>query len=333
MKLLITGAAGYLGSMITERAVGKGHDVVAVDYGMFTYDGLQGLPITLLKKRVQDLTPEDIKGVEAVLHLAAVSNDPMSEFSPSFCREQNIGGTQHLLDLCADGEYFIFASSASVYGLQQHSLLNEDSAIAPVSAYSQSKAECEKMVQAETDNALILRQATVMGLNPRRMRYDLAVNTMTYTAITEGRIKLYGGGEAWRPFVHVSDVADAWMVALEEKPTGVYNLSHKNYRISELGNYIRHCLYRLSQGELVVDVQVDYDKQEVRSYALDTSKFERTFGWKPNRGVLQSVEEIALDLNSRELNWETLKCKNIDWMKLMACAQEVAKTTGPIDLG
>lgn len=333
MKLLITGAAGYLGSMIAERAVGKGHDVIAVDYGMFTYSGLDGLPIKLLKKRVQDLTSEDIQGVDAILHLAAVSNDPMSEFSPKFCREQNVGGTRHLLELCGDGEYLVFASSASVYGLQQHNLLTEESPIAPVSAYSQSKAECEQIIHEEHDNALILRQATVMGLNPRRMRYDLAVNTMVYTALTEGRITLYGGGEAWRPFVHVSDVADAWMVAVEQRPTGVYNLSHKNYRISELGNYIRHCLSRMSNGEIQVDVTVDYNRQEVRSYALDTSKFERTFGWKPNRGVLQSVEEIALDLNGRELNWEILKCKNIDWMKLMAEAQEIVKHTGTIDLG
>ena len=303
MRILVTGGAGYIGSVLTKRLLMEGHDVIVYDKMLFddkmAQEWRQGC-----REVVADLMDE--KALESCLpfdcccHLAAVSNDPSAELDKGTTDAINVGGTNCIAELCAVNNIpLIAASTASVYGFIEWECSTEDSEkLNPQSHYGKSKVQMEDSLRRlanENPNwqMLMFRQATVYGWSPR-MRYDLVVNTMVKDAFTSGRIQVHGGGECWRPQVSINDVAEAYVTAVnlvrdgKPFPAQVLNLVHKNYRIGELASWIAWCL----QEKANIAIEVHHDQaKDTRSYAISDEKANAA-GFECPTGIQQEVLEM-----------------------------------------
>lgn len=304
--ILVTGGAGYIGSVLIPALLERGYAVTAFDCLYFGREPLAQAAdhpdFRLVEGDVRDLDASLLDGVDAVIHMAALSNDPACELRPKWTFEVNHGATVRLARLCKEQrvQRFIYSSSCSVYGSGSDAWLTEESPLAPVSLYAQTKVEAEKALLAEADaefHPVCLRKATVFGLSPR-MRFDLAINLMTLYGVTQGRIFILGGGQQWRPFVHLRDAVQAYQLCLEapaEKIAGrVYNVVAVNYRVADLAQEVQRCL-----GDVQLDrVPEDDDK---RSYKVSGERFERELGFKPQVLVEEGVEEVARAIRSGDL--------------------------------
>jgi nucleoside-diphosphate-sugar epimerase len=223
MRVLVTGNLGYVGTVMTPLLRREGHEVWGLDTGFFapclmgelgeTGVGLQ------LAKDIREVEPADLSGVDAVVHLAGLSNDPVGELDARLTREINLEGTVRLAEAAkrAGATRFLFASSCSIYGQGGGEPLTEDAAFQPLTAYARSKVEAEAALHrlaSPTFSPVCLRNATAYGFSPR-LRFDLVVNNLTGWAMTTGEVRLLSDGRAWRPLVHVEDMARAFAAALQ----------------------------------------------------------------------------------------------------------------------
>lgn len=217
MRVLITGSEGYVGTVVSARLARDGHEVVAVDTGFFLAPSAAPQPHTRLRD-IRDLGRADLTGVSAVIHLAGVSNDPMSLLHPDATMEINHRATVRLARLAkaAGVRRFVFASTCSVYGQAGADVADEDSPTGPLTPYAQSKLLAERDLLTLSDASftpVVFRCATVYGLSPA-FRSDLVVNNLAVLALATGTVRLNSAGTAWRPLVHVDDLAEAYATAL-----------------------------------------------------------------------------------------------------------------------
>jgi dTDP-4-amino-4,6-dideoxygalactose transaminase/nucleoside-diphosphate-sugar epimerase len=296
-RVLITGAGGYLGSVLTRLLLEEGHEVIALDRFYFGEEPLASLAghrrLRIVKGDVRTLDVALLEQVGAVVNLAALSNDPSCELDPAWTLEVNRDAAIRLAQLCKERgvERFLFSSSCSVYGTGSE-LLTEDSELRPVSLYARCKVEVEEALSSLADSSfhpVVLRKGTLFGLSPR-MRFDLAVNLMTMHAVTKGCIYVTGGGQQWRPFLHVRDAANAYLLCLEapgEKVSGrIFNVSADNEKIASLAERVARTL-----GNITVHcVPEDQDK---RNYHVSGARFAGEFGFRPAYTIEDGVREIA----------------------------------------
>lgn len=250
MKVLITGHRGYIGAHAIDVFQARGHHVMGVDIGL--YDGVEfGEPKVAdedLTMDVFDITPEMLKGVDAVVHLAAISNDPMGDLDPRITHHINTGGTMHVARAAKEAGVprFLFASSCSIYGAAGDKVLDESAEFTPVSAYAESKVNAEAQLKELEDDSFAvtyLRNATAYGQSPR-LRTDLAVNNLLAFAVSINEVKLMSDGSSWRPLVHCRDIARAFCALAEapfEKVAGLaVNVggNDDNYRIREVAEIV-----------------------------------------------------------------------------------------------
>lgn len=299
-KILVSGGCGYLGSVLVHELVEQGREVVVVDNGIFGFESLESIKnrIEIRKKNIKDIDGSDLDNIESVIHLAGFSNDPQAEFSP---KGNDLVNRQYTIDLankCADAKVkkFIFASSASVYGFDdKNGELKEDHPLNPKSHYAKSKVAAEEALrQFKCDMIIvILRKGTLMGCSPRQ-RYDLVVNTMMKSIYEDTEINVFGGGEVWRPLLNVIDAATAYIYCLDRaNNSDVYNVVHKNYRISELAHYVVHCIETIKpeyRNQIRVNFDYDEDKKDNRSYMISGDKIFKDLGFKTSIGILQTIE-------------------------------------------
>jgi len=242
-RILITGAGGYIGTTLVEMALAKGYDVIALDRFFFGEDLLEEFAanpqFSTIKKDIRDIRADDLTGVDVVVDLAALSNDPSGELDPDLTTSINHRGRVHVADISREAgiSRYILASSCSVYGFGETSELTEESPTNPLTEYARSTFDAERAVIAMGDKTFCvsaLRNATVYGLS-KRMRFDLVVNTMTRNAIDSGEITVAGGGHQWRPLVHVRDVARAILniaaQPAEKVNQQVFNIGSENQQI------------------------------------------------------------------------------------------------------
>src|SRR5687767_1290414 len=243
-RVLVTGGAGYIGCVLVSRLLQRGYRVRVLDRLWWGEEPLRALRgrVELTAGDIRDIPDSALDGIDGVIHLAGLSNDPTAEYDPKANWQMNALATESLGQACVSREIerLVFASSCSLYDGLPPGMHDETAPIEPRGAYAESKRYAEESLlalAADGLNAVILRNGTVYGHSPR-MRYDLVVNTFVKDALLNGRLALHGGGWMWRPLVDVRDVADALIAALEapsELVRGeIYNVLHSNYQIREL---------------------------------------------------------------------------------------------------
>jgi nucleoside-diphosphate-sugar epimerase len=291
--VLVTGNRGYIGAIMVPMLLEKGFDAIGLDSDLFeecnfgdesVYGANQDIPY--LRKDLRDVELSDLKRVDAVVHLAALSNDPLGDFSPTITDEINHEGSVKLARLSrkAGVQRFVFSSSCSVYGASTDDIVNEGSELNPVTVYGISKAHAESAISKLADSGFsptIMRSATAYGLSPM-LRCDVVLNNLVAWAYTTGTVFLKSNGEAWRPIVHIQDISRAFIAALEAPRELMHNeifnvgRTEENFRIREIAELVK---------ETVPDSEIRYSKDaepDKRSYRVDFSKIGRALpGFRP----------------------------------------------------
>ncbi len=314
MKLLLTGHDGYIGAVMSRMLAERGHEVVGVDSGLFEGCDFAGGPETIpsLHKDIRDLERRDLEGFDAVIHLAAISNDPLGNLNPGCTYEINHEASVRLAELSREAgvERYLYSSSCSVYGsASPDDVLDESASFSPVTPYAKSKVMVEADVRELANDGfspVFLRNATVYGVSPR-LRGDLVVNNLVGWALTTGRVHLKSDGTPWRPLVHVEDVCGAFHAALVAPREAIHNEAFnvgrddENYRISQVAEIV-HAAVEGSELSYAEGAGPD-----PRCYRVDFGKIrDRLPGFEPTwtvpRGVAQLVDAFrAVELRQEDL--------------------------------
>lgn len=251
MRILITGHKGYIGAVMTPMLIAEGHDLTGIDTDLFqacTF-GRPPVEIAEIKNDIRDLNREDLKGFDAVIHLAALSNDPLGDLNPALTEQINFAASLRLATLAkaAGVSRFLFSSSCSVYGASGDDFVGEEAEFRPVTPYGVSKVSVEAEVSKLADDSFsptFLRNATAYGVSPR-LRFDLVLNNLVAWAHTTGRIFIKSDGTPWRPIVHIEDISRAFLAILRAPRERVYNQAFnvgrtsENYRIRDLADIVK----------------------------------------------------------------------------------------------
>ena len=223
MNILVTGDKGYIGSVLTKKLLEKGYNIKGIDIGFFEDCNLAKIENDYynIKKDIRDISYEDLKEVDAIIHLAALSNDPLGEFEPMLTEDINYKATVRLAGMAKDlgVKRFIYASSQSMYGISSYTeeLDEDNSKKNPITAYAKTKwlAEIElKKISSKDFTVVCFRPSTVFGVSPR-LRCDIVFNNFVACAYTTGKIEIKSDGTPWRPIIHIEDVCDAFIAGIE----------------------------------------------------------------------------------------------------------------------
>ena len=338
--ILVTGGAGYIGCVLVRELLNKGETVRVFDKLFFGEEGLADFRdrIEVVHGDVRAIDEESFAGVDAVIHLAGLSNDPTAEYNPRANYEMNMIATERLARMSKKlgVKRFTFASTCSIYdkGLfSEDLLLDETAEVAPRAAYAVSNYDAEKILLQMADNdfcPVILRQGTVYGYSPR-MRYDLVVNTFVKDAFSKGFLTVFGGGEMWRPLVDVLDVAKAHICAIEaaeDKVNGeIFNLSHKNYRILELAHWVKDALSDTKE----VAINVDYSPLKGRSYRVSTAKIDAQLGFRAGISVRESVTDMVKQIHAHsQTDFLNPVYYNTQWMTMLDRMEKTIRQVGSV---
>jgi nucleoside-diphosphate-sugar epimerase len=249
MRVLLTGHAGYIGPIAARVLTEAGHDVVGLDTGFFGSDGCAS-DLPTIRGDVRDISPSVLEGFDAVVHLAALSNDPIGQLDPDWTRDINVGGTLRIAELAkaAGVERFVFSSSCSVYGAAGGGDdVTEEHPVGPLTAYAESKARSEEGLSKLADSGftpIYLRNATAYGVSPK-LRCDLVLNNLVGWAHTTGEVAVMGDGTPWRPLVHIEDISRAAAAVLEAPKAIVHDRAFnvgvpgENYTVREIAETVR----------------------------------------------------------------------------------------------
>jgi nucleoside-diphosphate-sugar epimerase len=336
--LLVTGGCGYIGSVLVPMLLERGYKVRVFDKLYFGDKPLTAVQdkIELIPGDVRNFDPSILDGIEGVIHLGSLSNDPTAAFDPNANKTINFEGTMKLAEACKQKgiEKFTFASTCAIYGFHMDGIADETFPPNPQSDYAQSKLDVDIALPKLADDKfcpVILRQATVFGFSPR-MRWDIVINAFAMHAFKTGRLDVWFGGEAWRPIVHVRDTAEAHIRCIEAEPDKIrgeiFNLVYRNYRILELAHRVRKAL-----GEIGVEVEVDvnYDQEDNRSYRTSGEKLTRVLGFTPSVSVEEGVKEIVDVLRSGKYrDFDHPVYYNMRWMELLVEVEDRLSKTGKV---
>ena len=324
MRVVVTGGAGYVGSVLVPMLIHRGHEVVVFDAYLYGAGQCDERPANLrIVRGTLEAPPATLlDGADAVIHLAGYSNDPTAEFAPQRTMVVNVTGTHKLIELAqaARVERFILASSASLYDRETESaaVLDETAEIVPQSTYSKSKQLCEDLLfDSAIPCPVALRKGTIFGWSPR-MRWDLVANTMVRDALLSGVITVSNAGLMWRPLVSVADAARAYVFALESHESlvkgQVFNVVQDNYQIKTVAAIVRDLC---DAFEHPVNVQLQPGASKPRDYRISGAKLTKV-GFTPtvtvSRGAFEVVEKASL--------WSKKALadphgENIAWLKVM----------------
>ncbi len=326
MKVLVTGNQGYIGHALIDELLREKFEIVGVDLGFFPNDFSENYrgneKIEQIKKDIRDLKKDDLRGFDAILHLAALSNDPSADLNPKWTEDINYRATVRLAELAKEVgvERFVFSSTCSVYGAQGNKLLTEESECHPISTYAVSKLKAERdLVKLSNQRfaPIILRSATAFGVSPR-MRFDLVVNNLTASGYTTGKILLLSDGTAWRPNVHIKDISNAFVAVLKapfaEVNGEIFNVGMKseNYGVKDIAKIV---------AEVIPNTEIEFVKnasKDIRSYSVDFSKIQSLKNFKPGVTVKMGVKEIYDTFKSKNFKREDFtdkKYHNVKFMK------------------
>lgn len=302
--MLVTGGAGYVGAVLTPRLLAAGYNVRVLDlyiYGEEVLDscrGHAGLKEFKTDLRDERAVAEAVKGCDAVIHLACISNDPSFELNPRLGKSINFDCFAPLVRISRDAgvRRFIYASSSSVYGVSEVPNVTEDHPLKPITDYSRFKADCEPLLleqQAEDFTTLVLRPATLCGYSPRQ-RLDLTVNILTNHAVNKGVITVFGGTQL-RPNFHIDDMVDLYLQVLAEPAERiagkVFNAGYQNESVANLALIIKRVVEAELQRSNIQIVTTPSD--DLRSYHISSDKIRRELGFAPRRTIEDAVRDLV----------------------------------------
>lgn len=303
MRVLVTGHNGYIGCVMVEELRAAGHSIVGLDTYFFADcgSGNDDSETPPIRKDIRDLTASDLSGIEAVVHLAALCNDPLGDLNPEWTVDINHHASSRLAELAkqAGVERFLYASSCSMYGKAGEEMVDESAPLRPLTPYAISKVRAEEAIGKLADqnfSPVFMRNATAYGVSPR-LRADVVLNNLVCWAHTTGKIRVMSDGTPWRPIVHIRDIARAFAAALAAPRETVHNeafnvgANEENYRVRELAEIVR---------ETVPGCVVEYAPgggPDPRSYCVSFDKFRRAFSefkpeWTARRGARELYDAV-----------------------------------------
>lgn len=308
MNILITGGCGFVGTVLTENLLADGHKITVVDTQWFGNHLTPSTRLTILKQDTRDIDSIPLEGVDVVLHLANIANDPGVELNPTLSWEVNVLATQQLADRAvrAGVKQFIFASSGSVYGVKDDPQVTEYLVLVPISAYNKTKMVAERVLLSYTDSMQVhcIRPATVCGYSPR-MRLDVSVNMLTLQALKNGKMTVFGGDQT-RPNIHINDMIGVYrhFLAKPELPSGCYNAGFENISILDIAKMVQ----LKAASEIVISASND-----PRSYRQNSDKLIAT-GFVQKFSVSDAIDDVIAKYISGELI-DNDQCYTVRWMK------------------
>tara|TARA_R110001592_G_scaffold175466_1_gene414585 strand:+ start:5110 stop:6054 length:945 start_codon:yes stop_codon:yes gene_type:complete len=310
MNILVTGGCGYIGSVLTPQLLNDGHKVTVVDTQWFGNFLTPHPQLTVLKEDVRNIDAVPLDGIDAIVHLANIANDPGVELNPTLSWEVNVLGTQQLADRAvrAGVKHMLFASSGSVYGIKDELQVTEDLPLVPITVYNKTKMVAERITLSYQDKMQIhnIRPATVCGWSPR-MRLDVSVNMLTMQAVKNGKITVFGG-EQTRPNIHIQDMAAVYrhFLAHPDLPSGNYNAGFENISILDIAKRVQAKI----QAEVIVT-----ESNDPRSYRQNSDKLLET-GFVPSYSIDAAINEVVKKYGSGELK-DNDNCYTVKWMKYL----------------
>ena len=301
-RVLVTGGAGYVGSMLVPNLLKRGYNITVLDtfwfwksikqfeklFGVSNHPNLRIIKGDLRNK--YDIR-KSLKNVDSVIHLACISNDPSSELDPKFTHSVNYHGSINLIDLSKKigVKRFIYASTSSVYGIKKEKNVTEDLDLEPITQYSRLKVEIEHYLMHRLEGkfkGVIIRPSTICGYSPRQ-RLDVVVNILTNLAINNGKITVFGGGQL-RPNIHIKDMVRLYQLLLEvpidKINKKIYNAGYENLKVLEIANLVREVVGN-------VDIEIK-ETDDPRSYHICSDKIKNELGFKAKHTVEEAIIEL-----------------------------------------
>ncbi len=310
MKVLVTGAAGYVGCVLVPKLLEAGHSVVAYDIMYYGAEGLKPHPrMQVFKADLRDVHAfvSAVTRCEAVIHLACISNDPSFELDPALGKSINFDCFEPMVlaSQAAGVKRFIYASSSSVYGVSELPNVDETHPLSPLTDYSKFKALCEEILPRLAKPgfaACVIRPATVCGYSPRT-RLDLTVNILTNLAVNKARITVFGGSQK-RPNIHIDDISDLYVQLLDlpvDKIDGkIWNAGYQNHTVAELATMVQAVVEKEFPEKAPIMI-VTSPTDDLRSYQVSSGKITRDIGFAPKHTVEDAIRDLCRAFKAGQL--------------------------------
>ena len=307
MNIFVTGGCGYKGTVLVPKLLSQGHIVTVMDVQWFGNYLDKHENLKIIKQDIRDLSNISLKEIQCVIHLASVANDPCGDLDPLLTWEVGALASMQLADKAArEGvKQFIYASSASVYGVRDEEQITEDLPLYPISVYKKTKMVAERMVLSYSDqmNCQIVRPATVCGLS-KRLRLDVVVNLLTMQALNRGKITVLGGDQQ-RPNIHIEDITDLYCYLVRHPEiTGIFNAGADNITVRSIAENIASS----TNAEIIYK-----ESNDPRSYRLNSDKLTQA-GFTPKKTINDAIEEITRAFKAGEIE-DYVSSYNVEWMR------------------
>ena len=309
--ILITGGCGFTGTLLTNDLIDLGNKVTVVDTQWFGNYLSPRDNLKIIKLDIRKHNELPLKGVDAVIHLANIANDPGVELNPKLSWEVNVLATQKLVEnsIKNNVKQFIFASSGSVYGIKKEIEVTEDLSLVPISTYNETKMIAERVIKSYENEIIFhsIRPATVCGFSPR-MRLDVSVNMFAFQALKSKSISVFGGNQI-RPNIHIQDLINVYkhFISKPNLPDGFYNAGFENLKIIEIAQQVA----KIIPSKIVIKE----NNEDPRSYRQNSDKLIAT-GFKRNFSVKDAIEEIKDKFENKRFI-ESDRCYTVKWMKTL----------------